>query len=140
MISISTAIELAVAPVFLLAGIGAILNVLAGRMARIIDRNRVLHARLLRQSDKAIDKGIEAEISLLEKRGRIVHISIAFATTSALFVSCLVVLIFIGSLMQLRTDEIVAAMFILAMLSVISALLGFLREVQLATSMMMRGP
>ena len=33
-------IQLAVAPVFLLAGSGAFLNVCAGRLARIIDRAR----------------------------------------------------------------------------------------------------
>jgi hypothetical protein len=35
-------IQLAVAPVFLLAGLGAFLNVCAGRLARIIDRARQL--------------------------------------------------------------------------------------------------
>ena len=45
-VPITHAIQQAVAPVFLLAGIGAILNVLTNRLARIIDRSRNLHARL----------------------------------------------------------------------------------------------
>ena len=35
-------IELAVAPVFLLAGIGALLNVMAQRLARVVERVRTL--------------------------------------------------------------------------------------------------
>jgi hypothetical protein len=36
-----------VAPVFLLAGVGAFLNVCTGRLARIVDRSRNLQPRLL---------------------------------------------------------------------------------------------
>ncbi|MFT6552710.1 MAG: NADH/NAD ratio-sensing transcriptional regulator Rex, partial [Zhongshania marina] len=45
-VTITHAIQQAVAPVFLLAGIGGILNVLTNRLARIIDRSRNLHHRL----------------------------------------------------------------------------------------------
>ncbi len=40
--TISRVIQLAVAPVFLLTGIGAILAVLTGRLGRVVDRFRVL--------------------------------------------------------------------------------------------------
>ena len=49
-ISVSTVaqvIQLAVAPVFLLAGIGAFLNVCAGRLSRIVDRARNIEPLLL---------------------------------------------------------------------------------------------
>jgi hypothetical protein len=39
---ISHVIQLAVAPVFLLAGIGAFINAFAARLGRIFDRSRVL--------------------------------------------------------------------------------------------------
>ena len=38
--TVAQIIQLAVAPVFLLAGIGAFLNVCAGRLSRIVDRAR----------------------------------------------------------------------------------------------------
>ena len=43
---IARLIQLAVAPVFLLSGIGAILAVMTNRLSRIIDRARILEARL----------------------------------------------------------------------------------------------
>jgi hypothetical protein len=39
-------IQLAVAPVFLLAGLGAFLNVCAGRLARIVDRMRAARSMI----------------------------------------------------------------------------------------------
>jgi hypothetical protein len=38
--TVSATIQAAIAPVFLLAGIGAFLNVMVGRLARIVDRAR----------------------------------------------------------------------------------------------------
>jgi len=45
-VTVAHAIQLAVAPVFLLSGIGAILVVITNRLGRIIDRARVLEDRL----------------------------------------------------------------------------------------------
>ena len=50
---IGRAIQLALAPVFLLTGIAALLGVMAGRLARIIDRGRQL-TETLDRSMKAI--------------------------------------------------------------------------------------
>ncbi len=41
----SHVIQLAVAPVFLLTGIGAILSVLTGRLGRVVDRFRALNEK-----------------------------------------------------------------------------------------------
>ena len=45
-VAVAPAIELAVAPVFLLTGIGAILAVMTNRLGRVIDRARVLAEKL----------------------------------------------------------------------------------------------
>ena len=42
LVDVAKSIQLALAPVFLLTGIAGLLNVMAGRLARIIDRGRVL--------------------------------------------------------------------------------------------------
>ena len=47
-LSISEIMQTAVTPVFLLAGIGALLNVMTGRLGRIIDRLRYLQSFLER--------------------------------------------------------------------------------------------
>ena len=47
--TIATVIQLAVAPVFLLAGIAGLLNVLSIRLGRVVDRVRVVETRLLKK-------------------------------------------------------------------------------------------
>ena len=47
--TIAHQIQLAVAPVFLLAGIAGMINVLAHRLARVVDRSRQLESRAARR-------------------------------------------------------------------------------------------
>ncbi|GAB3379423.1 DUF2721 domain-containing protein [Spongiibacter taiwanensis] len=138
-VSITHAIQQAAAPVFLLAGIGAILNVLANRLSRIVDRSRELHSRL-ELLDPPRRGGVERELQVLFLRGRAVHRAIGFATTSALLVCFVVAILFISAVMEWNGGVVVAALFVLAMLFLISALIGFLREIQLATRVMLNGP
>ena len=138
-VPITNAIQLAVAPVFLLAGIGAILNVLATRLARIVDRSRELHAR--RENVKAETQlQIDWELDILVKRGRVVHRAIGFATVAALLVCLVIAILFISAVADWHSGMVVAALFVLAMASLITALAGFLREIQLATRVMLSGP
>ena len=136
---ISHAIAQAVAPVFLLAGIGAILNVLANRLARIVDRSRNLHAR--RESLDPVRHGeIDKELAVLLQRGRVVHRAIGYATTSALLVCLLVASLFISAILSWNAALWVSGLFVFAMALLIFALTGFLREIQLATRVMLNGP
>lgn len=138
-VPITNAIQQAVAPVFLLAGIGAILNVLATRLARIVDRSRELHAR--RENVKAETQlQIDWELDILVKRGRVVHRAIGFATVAALLVCLVIAILFISAVADWHSGMVVAALFVLAMASLITALAGFLREIQLATRVMLSGP
>ncbi|MBD2859778.1 DUF2721 domain-containing protein [Spongiibacter sp. KMU-158] len=138
-LTISHAIQQAVAPVFLLAGIGAMLNVLTNRLARIIDRSRLLHARLESVSEEKA-KVIHQELAVLTKRGRVVHRAIGFATTSALLVCVVIAVLFISAIAQWSSGVVVVGLFVLAMGCLIIALSGFLREIQLATRVMLNGP
>jgi|TARA_R110001583_G_scaffold5106_5_gene28252 hypothetical protein len=138
-ITITHAIQQAVAPVFLLAGIGAILNVLTNRLARIIDRSRTLHRRLENLSDERI-AGVHEELAMLTRRARVVHRSIGYSTTSALLVCVVIAMLFISAVLAWNSSLLVAGLFVLAMACLIGALVGFLREIQLATRIMLNGP
>ena len=138
-VTITHAIQQAVAPVFLLAGIGGILNVLTNRLARIIDRSRNLHHRLETVSEER-SMVIRDELSMLTRRARVVHRSIGFSTASALLVCVVIALLFLSAVVGWNSSFVVAALFVLAMGSLIVALRGFLREVQLATRIMLNGP
>jgi hypothetical protein len=125
---IAHVIQLSVAPVFLLTGVATLLNVLSGRLARIVDRARVLEDRL----DAAVKNrshAIVRELLILEKRGKLIYRSITLSTISALMVCFVIASLFASSMLHDSTRFFVGTLFILAMLSSITSLILFLREV-----------
>lgn len=126
--TVAHVIQLAVAPVFLLTGIGAILNVITTRLARIVDRSRALNSIADR-----IHPAQREELAMLARRERWVHWAVNFCTLSALLVCIVIAALFVGSEISIDPSSAVALLFISAMLTLISGLLCFLREVFLAT-------
>lgn len=129
--TIAHQIQLAVAPVFLLAGIGGIINVLAHRLARVVDRSRQLEAEIAGRSE-AERPAYTAELALLDRRMRVVNWSISCCTAGALFVCVVVAILFVADLAQIAFARPIALLFILAMLLLITGLILFLYEVRLA--------
>jgi hypothetical protein len=126
-------IQLAIAPVFLLTAVGAILNVLTGRLARAVDRRRLLVARLA-QLDAAALESANAELYFLERRGRLIYTSIALAVICALLICLLIAVAFLDALVRDDFATLVAVLFMLAMLALIGSLGCFLREVFLGVN------
>jgi len=119
-------IQMAVAPAFLLTGIGAILSVMANRLSRIVDRFRILNEDSPNISDK------EVELNYLLLRSKWTHWAIALTTLSALLVCTLIASIFISSEIFSNMDQLITLLFILAMISLIIGLVCFLAEVHLS--------
>ena len=124
-VEIASVIQMAVAPAFLLTGVGAILAVMTARLTRIVDRFRVLHEG---------SKYKQKELSLLILRGRWTHWAIALTTISALFICILIAMIFISTEISFNLDQLISILFIMAMTSLIFGLLSFLKEVGLSKS------
>jgi hypothetical protein len=125
-------IQLAVAPVFLLAGIGAFLNVCASRLARIVDRTRALEPRILASRGKEHDRLI-GEMRLLDRRAGIVSWAIFTTVLAALIISAVVVLLFLAFLTGYRIGTAVALLFIAAMVFTAFSFAIFLYETRLGT-------
>ena len=130
--SIAHTIQLVLAPVFLLAGIGGILNVVASRLARVVDRVRGLEIDVL-TADEEVRRMELKELAILDLRVRICHLSIGLCTTSALLISLVVIVMFVAELVTLNFADTVAVIFIAAMVSLTAGLLLFLAEVTIAT-------
>jgi Protein of unknown function (DUF2721) len=128
---ISQAIQLAVAPVFLLAGIGAFINAFAARLGRIFDRSRHLEAEVRSAGDERRG-AIEHDLATLQRRARLAYIGIALGTLSALLVCVLIALAFSGQFFGFGTGDLIAALFMAAMLSLIGGLIAFLQEISIA--------
>ena len=126
---IAVVIQMAVAPAFLLTGIGAILTVMATRLTRIVDRFRILNegeSMSIKKKDKA------DELLSLLCRARWTHIAIFLSTVSALLICVLIAMIFIATEVSFSLDKYLSILFIAAMSSLILGLLSFLREVTLS--------
>ena len=129
--TIAHLIQLAIAPVFLLAGIGAILNVLANRLARVVDRVRSLESGFAAYDSDERQRARD-ELKRLGRRMRLINGSITACTASALFVSLVIVLLFVADLGEVRFGRPVALLFVVAMVLLIASLVLFLLEIRLA--------
>lgn len=134
--NIAHIIQLSVAPVFLLAGIGAILNVVASRLGRVVDRARYLEEELPRTNRKTDPDHVLAQLANLDRRIVFAQRSIIFCVIAAFLVCIVVATLFIGALAQLALAALVGVLFIAAMLSLIGGLAYFLAEVAIATRML----
>jgi hypothetical protein len=129
---VSQAIQLALGPVFLLTGIAATLNVMTGRLSRIIDR-----ARSLSESDtlplKLSEDAVHREMHALDKRRYLASAAITASTLSALLICLVIVVLFLEVVLVISLKWLVGIFFTSGTVSLVVGLSYFLREVRLAT-------
>ena len=130
--TIAHTIELAVAPVFLLAGIGGILNVVASRLARVVNRMRSLELDIPTAHEEVQRQEIQ-ELAVLDRRIRLCQLSIGLCTASALLISLVVIVLFVAALVTMNFAIVVPLLFIAAMVCLTLGLLLFLAEVTVST-------
>lgn len=136
--TIAHAIQLSVAPVFLLSGIGVFLSVLTQRLARVIDRSRPMEERLEHATAEERTH-LERDLRVMARRGRLINRSITASVVSALAVALVVVLIFASEFIFFSLAAPVSVLFIFAMGSLLAALVAFLIEVRVATAQLRIG-
>ncbi|HJV76182.1 MAG TPA: DUF2721 domain-containing protein [Noviherbaspirillum sp.] len=130
--NISHIIQLAIAPVFLLAGVGTNLAVLINRLARIIDRSRILEERM-RSADATGCSEIRDELSTLYRRAHLINRAITLSTSCALLVCVVIATLFIGGALNLELAKFIALCFVVGMFALIGGFVYFLREIFIAT-------
>ncbi len=130
---VAQVIQSAVAPVFLLAGIGAFLNVCVGRLARIVDRTRSLEPLLLASRGKDHDRIID-ELYLLDRRIRVVNAAVLLSVSAAVLICAVVILLFAARLSGVHFGTPIALLFIAAMLATGLGFATFLYETRLGTT------
>lgn len=129
--TIAQTIQLSLSPIFMLAGIGALLNVLAGRLSRVVDRTRALEKLHPSSTGPEHDRHVW-ELRLLDRRITIINLALFLAVASAVLTCLVVALLFIGSLTDLHIGPTVAVTFILAMAMLIVSLASFMIEVRIS--------
>ena len=138
-VAVAHAVQLAVAPVFLLTGIGAFLMVMTNRLGRVIDRARTLEERLERAAPESVAI-LRADLAVLSRRAKLNGRAITFCTATALLVCTMIAVLFVSAFLGFEASIPVAVLFVAAMLSFFLGLLWFLREIYLATKSLRIGP
>jgi hypothetical protein len=133
-VDIAHLIQVALTPIFLISAIGVTLNVLTSRLARIVDRARVMEDRLVRPDQKDDSRDLHSQLRVMARRAGYINAAITLITISALFIALVVVMLFVNAFLRWDLSAFIAIMFILSMLSLAAALLEFLIEVRIATN------
>jgi hypothetical protein len=137
-VDIAHAIQLALAPVFLLSGIWVFLGVLISRLARIVDRARNMEQQL-RQPDVSDVERIRGQLHALSKRARYINLAVTLGTIAALLVAIVIALLFSSTFIPLNLAPPLAFLFVLAMAALVAAFVSFLIEVRLAIAVLRIG-
>ncbi len=129
-------IQLSIAPVFLLTGVGTNMLVLTNRLARIIDRTRALEEKL--EAGPAADRPQSRQVALIEldvlfSRARKINRAIFLSTSCALLICLVVAILFLADAMDLKLVTPIASLFVLAMVSLTGSFVYLLREILQAT-------
>lgn len=132
---VAKAIQLALAPVFLLTGVAGLLNVMTGRLSRIIDRGRVLTEET---GSARRREDVEREVQSLETRRHFTSVAITACTMAALLLCVVIVAMFVEVLLGAPLRWAIAVLFSAATLVLVVGLAYFLREVHLATKSRIR--
>ena len=137
--ALAQVIQLAVAPVFLLAGIAGLLGVLSTRLGRIIDRARVIERQVARTKREEQRLLLHSETTSLWARIRLINWAIRLCVAGALTICLVIMALFLGEFVDFNIALLVAALFVLAMLLIVAGLVFLLREIGVATRQMRQG-
>jgi hypothetical protein len=136
---IAGVIQLSVAPVFLLAGVGAIVNAMSTRLGRVVDRARSIESELP-GADAAHAERIHYELRTISVRARLIGRAIALAVLCALLVTVLLIVAFVDAFLATDLSFVLAAIFVAALAAFSASLLVFLREILIASANLRIGP
>jgi hypothetical protein len=136
--NIGQTIQLAIAPVFLLTGVGTNLTVLTNRLARIIDRSRTLEEMVSSKGLEGMPELNRIELDELYQRTHLINRAITLSSTCALFVCLIIGALFLGDAFNVHLDKLIAAFFVSAVMALIGSFIYFLREIFVATKTLTR--
>jgi hypothetical protein len=126
-------IQLAVAPVFLLTAVSGMIGSVAGRLARIIDRARVLDDRLKGSDDAEFVKQAHLELNRLRARGHLANVTIGLLTLCSFLIGLTIIVLFLGETTEFQIDRLAIMSFLAGVVCFMLALGCFMAETLLAT-------
>lgn len=136
--SVSQLIKLSVAPAFLLASVGGLLGVFSGRLSKIIERFDKINALIVTSTQAEKTAKLNKQRDYLEKRADNMNRSIFFCTATGILIAFSIITIFMSAFFVFDGSILIAILFVTGMLSLVSGLSLFLREVFMSTRFLKR--
>jgi len=134
--TVSHGIQLAVAPVFLLTAVSGMIGVVANRLARIIDRARLLEDRIKKTQEAQEVEEAYQELVELRTRGLLANGSIGLLTLCAFMIGVTIVVLFLGETIAFQMFRISIASFLSGVVCFLLALACFFAETLIATRLL----
>ncbi|QPC99272.1 MULTISPECIES: DUF2721 domain-containing protein [Qipengyuania] len=121
-------VQLSLAPAFLLAAIGAVMNVMTNRLIWVANKIEKIMA-----ADEEGRAGILLEeLPALEKRRIYAQRAVMLSTAAALTISIVIVLLFVSAFVRTPLGTLVALSWIVTMAFLVAGLASFLMETRTA--------
>jgi hypothetical protein len=124
-------LQVSVAPVILISGVGLLLLSLTNRFGRAVDRSRQLIAELRKASD-ADRRQLNEQVEILFRRARLIQTSIILGATSVLLAALLIITLFSTALMKLEMAALISVLFMACLVALIVSLITFIMDIQLS--------
>lgn len=123
-------IQVALAPVFLIFGVGPILSVLVKRLGRVVDRLRILESSLpVHDPAQTYDQG--DEMAILLHRARLIHLAIGLCAGGALLIGVVIAVLIVSAIIELEMPGPITTLAIMTVASFCAGLICFLRDIAL---------
>jgi hypothetical protein len=124
-------LQIAVAPVILISGVGLLLLSLTNRFGRAVDRSRQL-MRELREASETDRRRLEEQVANLYQRTKLIQTAIILGVISVLFAAVLIISLFFTALMKLEMAVFISALFICCLGTLIFSLIAFIMDIRLS--------
>ncbi|MFW2350831.1 DUF2721 domain-containing protein [Qipengyuania sp.] len=121
-------VQLSLAPAFLLAGIGAVMNVMTNRLIWVANKIE----RILEAGEEGDMEAMRAELPALEQRRIYAQRAVMFSTASALAISVVIMLLFFSAFVEAALGTLVAITWVICMGLLVAGLGSFLMETRTA--------
>ena len=134
--AVAQGIQLAIAPVFLLNAVAAMIGAVAGRLARIIDRARQVEAWMEESPDAPKMQRWKDDLRLLRRRSTLVNWCIALLILCAILIGSTIVFLFFGETLEVNFARTATVTFMVGVVFFLLALLCFFAETLLSAKIL----
>jgi hypothetical protein len=124
-------LQVAIAPVILISGVGLLLLSLTNRFGRAVDRIRQIHREMY--AAPAPDRvRLARQVEVIYRRARLIQLSIVMGAVSALSATMLILTLFFTALLKLQSVVLVSAFFVICLGTLVVSLVTFIMDIRLS--------